>query len=204
MKNFNFIKREFSLTSIMYNRVFLYIVLFASLINMTAYGLMGDIITPLIFVLVGVITAYYNKNMLIILLTSLIFSNIVKYGSKLAINMEGFAEGLSTNDGTDETTTSSIDNTLNTKDTSTDSTNLADKINNIKNMTGNSNNINTDVNIETNKKVKIIKEELNNLIQDLESKVTTVYSDLDKLQQVIKDKTTSVKPTISTETSSLS
>lgn len=194
MKNFNFIKREFSLTSIMYNRVFLYIVLFASLINMTAYGLLGDIITPLIFVLVGVITAYYNKNMLVILLTSLVFSNIVKYGSKLAINMEGFAEGLATNDGTDETTPSSTDNILKTKNTttdSTDSTNLADKLNTIKKMTSNDSNINTDVNIETNKKVKIIKEELNNLIQDLESKVNTVYSDLDKLQQVIKDKATS-------------
>jgi len=191
MKNFNFIKREFSLTSIMYNRVFLYIVLFASLINMTAYGLLGDIITPLIFVLVGVITAYYNKNMLVILLTSLVFSNIVKYGSKLAINMEGFAEGLATNDETDETTPSSSNNILKTKDTTTDSTNLADKLNTIKKMTSNDSNINTDVNTETNKKVKIIKEELNNLIQDLESKVNTVYSDLDKLQQVIKDKATS-------------
>jgi len=68
---------------------------------MTTYGLLGDITTPSVFVLVGVIVSYYNKNMLIILFISLIFSNIVKYGSKLAINNEGFTEGLDNNNGND-------------------------------------------------------------------------------------------------------
>lgn len=81
------------LNSIIYNRVLLYVFVFISLINMTVYGLMGDITTPLSFVLIGVITAYYNKNMLIILFISLVFSNIFKFGSQLA-NTGQFKEGM--------------------------------------------------------------------------------------------------------------
>ena len=55
---------------------------------------MGDITTPIIFILIGVITSYYNKNMLVILFISLVFSNILKYGSNLAIINEGFSEGM--------------------------------------------------------------------------------------------------------------
>jgi hypothetical protein len=69
--------------------------------------------------------------MLVILLTALVFINIVKYGNKLAINMEGFAEGLTTNDETDETSLSSTDNTLNTKNSDIDTTSLLDKMSSI-------------------------------------------------------------------------
>ena len=193
MKYFDFIKRDIYLKSIIYNRFFLYFVLFVSIINMTVYGLMGDIITPLIFILVGVITAYYSKNMLVILLTALVFSNIVKYGNKLAINMEGFAEGLTTNDETDETSPSSTDNTLNTKNSDIDTTSLLDKMSSINKMSGNDANANTSIDVESNKKVKIIKEELNSLIQDLDTKISTIYNDLDKLQQMVKNKVDSEK-----------
>jgi len=65
---------------------------------MTAYGLMGDIKTPLVFILIGVITAYYNKNMLVVLFISLAFSNIIKYGSTLSINTEGFSDNSKVNE----------------------------------------------------------------------------------------------------------
>ena len=100
MKNLlkSFKSNHFFLNSILYNRFLLYLIVFISVINMTAYGLMGDIKTPLIFILIGVITAYYNKNMLIILVISLAFSNIIKYGSKLSINSEGFSDNSKANE----------------------------------------------------------------------------------------------------------
>jgi len=82
------------INTIIHNKVILYVILFSSLINMTAYGLMGDITTPLIFVLVGIITAYYNKNMIVILVVALAVSNVLKCGTQIALNTEGFAEGL--------------------------------------------------------------------------------------------------------------
>ena len=89
---------RFSLNSILYNRFLLYLFVFISFINMTAYGLMGDIKTPLVFILIGVITAYYNKNMLVVLFISLAFSNIIKYGSTLSINTEGFSDNSKVNE----------------------------------------------------------------------------------------------------------
>jgi len=195
MKYFDFIKRDIYLKSIIYNRFFLYFVLFASLINMTAYGLMGDIITPLIFILVGVITAYYNKNMLVILLTSLVFSNIVKYGNKLAINMEGFADGAdemdtaaaATTDATatddsntkfgQKTPSSELDTTSNETDGESGSlrklTAGLDKTNNMD---------------SPSKQVRVIKEELDTLLLDLESKINTINNDINELQKTIKKK----------------
>jgi hypothetical protein len=64
---------------------------------MTAYGLMGDIMTPLVFILVGVITAYYNKNMIVVLVVALAVSNVMKYGSQITLSLEGFTEGMDGN-----------------------------------------------------------------------------------------------------------
>jgi hypothetical protein len=82
------------LHSIIHNRIVLYVIVFASLMNMTAYGLMGDIMTPLVFILVGVITAYYNKNMIVVLVVALAVSNVMKYGSQITMSLEGFTEGM--------------------------------------------------------------------------------------------------------------
>ena len=78
------------INKLQYNRILLYIILFVSIINMTSNALMGDLKTPLIFILIGIIVSYFNKNMVIILSVSLIFSNILKYGTKIMID-EGFA-----------------------------------------------------------------------------------------------------------------
>jgi hypothetical protein len=100
MKNLlnSFKNTHFSLNSILYNRFLLYLFVCISIINMTVYGLMGDIQTPLIFILIGVITAYYNKNMLVILVISLAFSNIIKYGTALSISSEGFSDNSKVNE----------------------------------------------------------------------------------------------------------
>jgi len=78
------------INKLQYNRILLYIILFATVINMTANALIGDLKTPLIFILICIIVSYFNKNMIIILSVSLIFSNILKYGTKIMID-EGFA-----------------------------------------------------------------------------------------------------------------
>lgn len=195
MKYFDFIKRDIYLKSIIYNRFFLYFVLFASLINMTAYGLMGDIITPLIFILVGVITAYYNKNMLVILLTSLVFSNIVKYGNKLAINMEGFADGADEMDtAAAATTDATATDDSNTKfGQKTPSSELDTTSNETDGESGSLRKLTAGLNKTNNmdspsKQVRVIKEELDTLLLDLESKINTINNDINELQKTIKKK----------------
>jgi len=150
---------------------------------MTAYGLMGDIVTPLVFVLIGVITAYYNKNMLIILFISLIFSNIVKYGNKLAINMEGFSENLKGKTEPNEMDdTNPAGNTKKIKDeTVIDNEDTNDE-------TGMMNKPNKDENKDAIKHFKVMKEEMDNLLQNLEDKLSDVNKELNSLQEKIKMK----------------
>jgi uncharacterized protein YueI len=50
------------LKGILYNRILMYFILFLCIVNMTTIALLGDFITPVVFILVGVITAYFNKN----------------------------------------------------------------------------------------------------------------------------------------------
>jgi hypothetical protein len=81
---------------------------------MTAYALMGDITTPLLFVLIGTIVAYFNKNMIIILVISLVFSNILKFGTKISVD-EGFTDKEKTEEETAEKTAEKTDTTTTNK-----------------------------------------------------------------------------------------
>jgi hypothetical protein len=81
---------------------------------MTAYALMGDITTPLLFVLIGTIVAYFNKNMIIILVISLVFSNILKFGTKISVD-EGFTDKEKTEEDTAEKTDEKTDTTTTNK-----------------------------------------------------------------------------------------
>ena len=76
--------------NILHNRVLLYVVFIASLVNQLSYALLQDYTTPLIFVLVGIITTSFSKNMIVILTMSLVTSNILKFGTKIRLN-----EGMS-------------------------------------------------------------------------------------------------------------
>jgi hypothetical protein len=62
---------------------------------MASYGLAKDYFTPIIFVLVGVITSFFSKNMLVILLIALVSSNIIKHGNNMRYEgFEGDEEGF--------------------------------------------------------------------------------------------------------------
>lgn len=173
MKNLSNILKfnQFSLNSIIYNKFLLYFFLFVSFINMTSYGLMGDIKTPLVFILIGVITSYYNKNMLVILVISLTFSNIIKYGSKMSTEYEGFTEGMdaSGNKTTTTPTTTTTDTSSNTDDN--DESNVLNPENETK-----------------LKEIKEMKDKITELISKLQTNMNIANSKLEDLQNKVKIK----------------
>jgi uncharacterized membrane protein YphA (DoxX/SURF4 family) len=75
-------------TDLLYNKVLLYIVFIVSLINLLIWVVAGDTINIVIFLLVGFLTSFFSKNMIVILLFALVISNIVKYGTE--VGEEGF------------------------------------------------------------------------------------------------------------------
>lgn len=83
----------------LHNKILLYVVFIFSLLNLFVLANTGNYIHVAIFMLIGFLTSFFSKNMLVILLLSVILTNILKYGSSLN---EGFEEGVKVKNEEDE------------------------------------------------------------------------------------------------------
>ncbi len=72
--------------NILHNRFILYFILMISILNIIGFTTSGNFISPVIFVLVGFLTTFFSKNMLVVLMVPLLITNILNYGNT---NMEG-------------------------------------------------------------------------------------------------------------------
>jgi len=74
--------------SILYNRYLLYFVFAIALGNVVQFMTQQDHLSLVIMVVVGLLTSFFSKNMVVILCIALVVTNILKYGTKLRV--EGF------------------------------------------------------------------------------------------------------------------
>jgi len=74
-------KNNLSNLSILSNRYILYFILFVSLADLLILSIEQDFISIIIFILIGYLTFFFSKNMIVILSIPLITTNIIKYGS---------------------------------------------------------------------------------------------------------------------------
>ena len=73
------------------NKKVLYIVLFFTLMNIFGYLLLGDINAILFFVGAGLVTTYFTKNMILVMLSAMLLTNLFSVITNKKIN-EGFKE----------------------------------------------------------------------------------------------------------------
>jgi hypothetical protein len=78
-------------SGLLYNKWVLYTVFLLSLLNLLVWLVAGDIMNAVVFLLIGFLTSFFSKNMVVILIFALVVSNVLKFG--LSIGQEGFAEG---------------------------------------------------------------------------------------------------------------
>jgi hypothetical protein len=83
----------------LHNKILLYVVFIFSLLNLFVLANTGNYMHVAIFMLIGFLTSFFSKNMLVILLLSVILTNILKYGSSLS---EGFEEGSKNKEDEDD------------------------------------------------------------------------------------------------------
>ena len=91
--SFNLLKKQLlspTNNAIIHNRFVLYFILFIALANLYFLTMSGDLVFTSIFVLVGFLTSFFSKNMLVILFIAVTITNVLKYGS--AIKQEGFED----------------------------------------------------------------------------------------------------------------
>lgn len=71
--------------SLLYNKYVLYVSFIICLINLLIWMFSGEFIHVTIFLLVGYLTSFFSKNMIVILVISLVVSNVVKSGSNIVL-----------------------------------------------------------------------------------------------------------------------
>ena len=69
--------------NILHNKYVLYFTVFITIINLVGTVSMGDLTTPLVFVLVGFLTTFFSKNMFVVLAVALVVANVLKYGANM-------------------------------------------------------------------------------------------------------------------------
>lgn len=85
------------------NKYMLYFVLFLVLADLLIFAMAKDYIFIAIYIVIGFITKLFTKNMLIILIVSMIVTNAIRYGSNISAK-----EGMKGNEGN----TNLIDNAI--------------------------------------------------------------------------------------------
>ena len=77
---------------LLYNRIVLYFVFILAIGNLVYLGTSNDLTTIGIFALVGFLTSFFSKNMIVILCIALVVSTISKYGTSVGVS-EGMKPG---------------------------------------------------------------------------------------------------------------
>ncbi len=89
-----------SANSLLKNRWVLYFVFVLSLLQLYNFAILNEELYAAVFVLVGFLSSFFSKNMIVILCLALIVSNLLKYGAK-AGHHEGFTDNMTENEEPD-------------------------------------------------------------------------------------------------------
>ena len=105
-------KNGFLSKNLIYNKTVLYLILIIALTNLFIIFQQNDIFSIVFFFLIGFLTTFFSKNMIVILCMCLFFTNVLKYGRSAAghSRLEGF-------EPSDDVTPSKKDKDTKDKDT---------------------------------------------------------------------------------------
>lgn len=82
VKNYS---NKMSGTGFLYNKYLLYVTFAVCLINLLIWLLSSEFLHVAIFILVGYLTSFFSKNMIVVLVLSLVVSNVIKSGSNIVL-----------------------------------------------------------------------------------------------------------------------
>lgn len=82
-----------SAKNILTNKFVLYFLLILAISNLFYLSVDKDTVSIFIFFIIGFITSFFNKNMIIILTTTIVITNILKHGTNIVSAHEGMCGG---------------------------------------------------------------------------------------------------------------
>lgn len=92
--------------SILHNRFVLYFVFFVALSNLFISAFQKDFLFCTYFILIGFILTFFNKNMIVVLILTIVFANILRISSvsqRDGFGIEGMEDKEAGKEGADET-----------------------------------------------------------------------------------------------------
>jgi|TARA_B100000989_G_C19523362_1_gene465457 hypothetical protein len=102
----NWFNRNVNLSKLLESKIVLYFLLFVVIINMYSYATEQAEVYAGVMILVGFLTSFFNKNMIVILFTAIAVTNLIRFGNKQQIIAEGFTEDANLDKLTDHLTES--------------------------------------------------------------------------------------------------
>lgn len=89
------------------SKIVLYILVVLVIVNLYNYSMIGDEIYAGVMLIIGFLTSFFSKNMIVILFTAIAVTNLIRFGNELS-SKEGFG-GLDVDTLTDHLTNPSMD-----------------------------------------------------------------------------------------------
>src|SRR6056300_719693 len=83
--------KNFKLKSLLQNKFVLYVLVLVALLNILMLANGKDFNSVIVFVIVGFLTSFFSKNMIVILLTALLFTHALKYITRM-VRKEGMED----------------------------------------------------------------------------------------------------------------
>ena len=83
--------KNFKLKSLLQNKFVLYVLVLIALLDILMLANGKDFNSVIVFVIVGFLTSFFSKNMIVILLTALLFTHVLKYVNSL-VRKEGMED----------------------------------------------------------------------------------------------------------------
>lgn len=96
----NFSKKSYNLNSILYNRILLYVFLVAAVVDVFYLSNIKDYGSIIVLLVVGFLTTFFSKNMIVVLVIALTVTHVLRYGTGTGT---GISEGLENQDDDSET-----------------------------------------------------------------------------------------------------
>lgn len=84
------IKLNNNYSSILENRIVLYLLCFMAIIDVMYFSMTNDIRSLVTLLIVGLLTTFFNKNMIVVLVLALTVTHVLKYGTNVS---EGMTNG---------------------------------------------------------------------------------------------------------------
>jgi hypothetical protein len=85
--------------NILHNQYVLYFFVIISVINLMFFASSGDIRSLLTLLIVGFLTSFFSKNMIVILFAAVVITHILKYGKSINEGMENQEESVTDSSG---------------------------------------------------------------------------------------------------------